>query len=694
MSVDKLDNEWAKRAFLVPGALFEDKVDSVNRHWSSASAKFTDSRLGGNIGINSRYQFTRYSDIRSNGRLAGRNEVKIESATGNHGLGRYMSEVYDDNTRCVYLQFGVPKFNGLVNFLARATDYQSIMMVKSGRAPGFFFNAAKYATMAVGLVLVSPVITIPMLAIKTASFTSEMLFGRPNAKFYTLKPTMTHYWSTVNTLVQIMSVNKGLIPAVFRGTPIDPKESRKLNQPVQIENSFLTDMSAMYPELFNGMGMIDVYSVANRAQRLANRVFVQEYDATNKLTPTDFTGYLKDDTYGSGTRGNAALNPDGSRGIGAALNRMMKVPELWGVPTSHKGNTMTYDSVELDENVGDPDDKVEVGEKRSVFGKYFEELNALYSDGAEFAIFRVEETGSVSDSFSNSVAENDLSQKINSMANAGRKARYTFADGNILSLAGTVIGDTVGAAVETVANAAKDVVAGALDTVTMGLSNIPLILSGLGYVDIPKNWESSSMNLARLTYTMDLISPYNNALSQLQDIYIPLAMIMAGALPRSTGEMSHGAPFICQLYDRGRVQIKTGIIESLSIERGITTLPFSKRGEALGIRVSFSVLDLSTIMHVPVSSGGVLGSNSVIGENSMLADYLAVLAGMDIASQLYPMSKARLNLMRRVAESSKFTSPAFYAMHTRDISKTFIVGSVIEALSRGSELTYGGMGKS
>ena len=171
-------------------------------------------------------------------------------------------------------------------------------------------------------------------------------------------------------------------------------------------------------------------------------------------------------------------------------------------------------------------------------------------------------------------------------------------------------------------------------------------------------------------------------------------MILAGALPRSTGEMSYGAPFICQLYDRGRAQIKTGLIESLSIERGLTTLPFSRRGEALGIRVTFSVLDLSSMMHVPVSSGGIFGSDTLIGENSAIADYFAVLAGMDLASQMYPMSKAKLNLMKRIGEASKLTSPAWLAMHSRDISKSLGFGHVIEALSRGSELAIGSMGRS
>ena len=72
-----LDKDWAKSAFLISDNNFTDKDDIVNRYWSVASAKFTDGRLGCNIGINPKPQFTRYSDIRVKGRLEGRQDVSL-----------------------------------------------------------------------------------------------------------------------------------------------------------------------------------------------------------------------------------------------------------------------------------------------------------------------------------------------------------------------------------------------------------------------------------------------------------------------------------------------------------------------------------------------------------------------------------------------------------------------------------------
>lgn len=679
---DVLDRDWAKRAFLVPDNALEEDFDVKNRYYSSAKNKFTDSRLGCNIGINARYQFNRYSDIRVNGRLGGREEVRISKATGNHGLGRYMSEVYDDNSRCVYLRFGVPQFNSLVNFLRRACDYESAVMVRSGRSVFVGYDIAKSLT-TVGLVMAFPVLTIPI----AVGAVSEFFFGRPTAKFYTLKPTMFAYWGMVNTIVNIMSVNLGIAPKIF-----DKEQGRKIGEPVKLDEGYMETLRELYPEMFNPAGMIDVYAIANRAQRLANKVLAEEYDALDAGTNTNWEGYVKNNIYGKEKHSGRLFNYDGTSTFAAFINRTLQFGE-WFSSSKDKA-----EKAEINPAL-DPDKSENEQKKGSSWGrKYFEYLDSEFRDGSQFAVFRVDETGAVSDSFTNSAVESDLSTKLNSMSSDARQMRFTFADGNLLDGLGNKVAETVTGAIGAVAGAAMDTAAGAAAGLTLGLSNIPLVLSGLGYIDIPKNYQSSTANLARLTYSMDLISPYGNPISQLQDIYIPLAMILAGVLPRSTGEMSYGSPFICSLYDRGRAQIKTGIMESVSIERGITTLPFTRRGNALGIKVTFSVLDLTSMMHMPISSGGIFGSNTTINEDSVIGDYLAVLAGMDLGSQIYPMSKAALNMKKRLAQASRFTSPAWLAGWTKDTTTSGIgqwvtlgTGHMIEAAVRGSELLSGSM---
>lgn len=192
---------------------------------------------------------------------------------------------------------------------------------------------------------------------------------------------------------------------------------------------------------------------------------------------------------------------------------------------------------------------------------------------------------------------------------------------------------------------------------------------------------------------MQLISPYGNPISQMQNIFIPLSMILAGVLPISTGKQSYTSPFIVQMFDRGRCQVQLGIIDSVSITRGTSNQAFTTRGQPLAIDVSFSILDLSSVMHMPTSTGSLFGSDKTMDEDNILMDYLAVLAGQDIYSQIYPLAKARLNLAKKLNQVEKLTSSAYWSslFHESATSGTLqylTLGAfnALEGLVRGSEL--------
>ena len=53
---------------------------------------------------------------------------------------------------------------------------------------------------------------------------------------------------------------------------------------------------------------------------------------------------------------------------------------------------------------------------------------------------------------------------------------------------------------------------------------------------------------------------------------VPLSMLLAGALPKSTGKHSYDAPFLVEIYDKGKAQTRLGIIDSISITRGVGRL--------------------------------------------------------------------------------------------------------------------------
>ena len=60
---------------------------------------------------------------------------------------------------------------------------------------------------------------------------------------------------------------------------------------------------------------------------------------------------------------------------------------------------------------------------------------------------------------------------------------------------------------------------------SVGLGGL-MALTGRGFVDIPKMWESSSVSMPSMNYTIELRSPYGNKMSLFQNIYVPLAMLL------------------------------------------------------------------------------------------------------------------------------------------------------------------------
>ncbi len=675
-----LDRDWVKVSFMVTDDDISDKTDIANRYWSSASSKFTDGRLGCNIGINQRPQWTRYSDIRVKGRIQDRNSVSISNVSGNYGMGRGYSEAIDDPSQRIYLRFGVPQFNSLSTFLMRAFDREQTIMARTGQAPTIWYKLAK----AVGTAIIAA--NAPMLFLGVAAGKAiGWLMGRPTSKFFTLKPTMHLYWATVNTLVNNHAVNVGIFKKI-----LSDEQKQRTGEPYTLDKDQIEAITSLMPDVFNRVGFFDIYALANKAQRLANQMFMDDYERLDKGSGSNFVGYLQKDNTGEGMGGSYISTKGGTPTLAAFLTKMTS----WGDYYTAQEGDKTRNN--LDPRV-DPDAKAKEGEKppgERTEGGYIENFkkyaDAEWQDGSQFAVFRVDHTGSVSEAFGNSTAESELAQKLNGISSQFREARFSLADGNIF-------GDIQKSIVDTVTNIGL----GLADGVTMGFAGLIPGLGGSGYIDVPKHWQSSSVNLPRGSYTIQLISPYNNPISQMINIWIPFFMLLAGAVPRSTGKQSYTHPFYCQIYDKGRLQSRLAMIESLSIQRGTSNLAFDSTGKALAIDVSLSVVDLSSIMHMPMSSGALTETNMTMDEDNVAADYLNVLAGMDLYSQIYPIPQAQLKLTKDlVALKQKSTSPAYHAVLLKNsmedgfinnitLGASGALSSVLSAVRRGSSQAEG-----
>lgn len=662
-----LDRQWVQNAFLVPDTQFTEMGDRANRYWSSAEMKFTDSRLGANIGINPRPQFCFYSDVPVAGRIQ-RRKPSINSFTGNYGMGRQYSEMIDDPAQRIYMTFGVPQYNSLFGFFRGAYNKTQMSLARTGRASSAFYKAGQFAGGA-ALLVAFPLVAVGIVVGKLYSF----FLNRPKSKYYTMKPTMPLYWNSVNQLTTALAINAGIMPRFMAD-----EQSQIIGRPFQLDPEYLDLLSKLMPDVFrdSGLGdgtkMFDIFSVVTKAQRLHNYVLRKEFEAIDNGTATDFTGYVERTMTGVGGHPTEVSDSDGTPKIDAQIDNFLNLSDtessngpgllnkffdaMTGLASAIIPNGQQDAGMETDfrapidaQGTMDPEKQVE-GES------FLKHLEAQLRDGALFATFIVDHTGPQSESWTNSATESELAKKLNGAVNDVAEARFAIAEGQIV---GGPLADAAGAVV----NAVTDTATGFLDGITMGLSSVVQGLAGAGYIDVPKHWSGSNFNPTRSQYTIQLISPYGNPISQLMAIYIPIAMLLAASLPRSTGKASYTGPFLCQLFDRGRCQIRLGLVESLSITRGTSHLSFSDDAQPLAVDVNFSVMDLSSIMHMPVSGGGIFEDQDLtIDDDNILQDYLAVLTGMSLESQIYDIPRLKVKAAKVIMNASKLTSPAYWAM--------------------------------
>lgn len=676
--VDKIkDSSWVRHGFFSTGYIDKNgnKVSTLSttnrdrRFKSTALFKHTDSSPGGNLYINPLPQYTRYCDPREPGRLIHRNRVSIEDTAGNYGQGEYYSEAVDDNAQVVYMRFGVPEFNSLWGFFTSFYDPPTGTIARKGRAGRSFFVGEK-----LGKVLGYAVQLVywPLLAAHAAGHVMQFLFNRQPSKFYRLKPSMMMYWTTVHTLLQTISVNKGIIPS-YNSKVNANSETDTLENSFTVDADMRKNLAVLLPDLFHESGYIDIYNYVGKAAR-------RQYALDNTLR----------DAYGNSSTTGTILNVLSKigntliPGVGAIAGGIEIAFEKWvrsetvnpdeGNNYNRSGNLNSEQSANQQaqaEATGDdtrtrntatdtindaepmfninPSGNKNKQAKAKFPNQWKSWLDAEFNDGTAFVGFKVDYSGSAQESFSNAFGESELAQKINSISSASREFNFNTADGNI-----------TGGVLDSIVSFTKGLVSGAAESFQMsGL----IALSGNAFVDIPKHWQSSSSSFNKTTYNITLSSPYGNTYSQMINIYIPLCCLLAAALPIQTGKQSYTSPMLLEYFDKGRGQTRLGMIDSLSVNRGTGNLGFNKKGQAMQVEVSFSIADMSSVMYTPINTGFFLNkTDGIFDEESVIGEYLAVMCGLNVREQVYRFPQLKRKLAIAVANRKRITSPGYWSM--------------------------------
>lgn len=700
MKTRVVDSHWVRRSFLMSRKI-EDPKEKLWELKTSANEKFTSTRLGGNFAINPPPQWTRYADLKVSGlNTAARKQPGVGTLRGEElGMGRKYSETIDDYAQVINLQFGVPEYNGMVSFFTGFFDGDASLLASEGRSTISY----KLGRVAGTILTVATVIAFPwlMIGFTAINATFRFLMSSPTSKYYYMRPTMELYWNRVNYILNSIAVNMGIVPRVTlplvsNKKPIVTDDS----QDAEFSPEYNRYMHELAPDIFLEGGGIDIYAVSNRAQRIADQRAkeLQEIikaDMTNQERANAILAHQqKKSTDPGGDTIEAALNayhnsPSGNvenrrnDPAGNRLNAKADVTSLEAEQTPGKekeavqtrGNSpQMRDSWTYSEQTG-----TEQAQERSKgwWEQFSESYMANRRDAHQFLTLQVNSTGSVQESFSNSTKESDISSKVNGFSSSSRSARFSFSEGN-----------TGIEAIDAVKSSIAGFASGVLDSIHMsGL----LSLAGSAFVDIPKHYESSSAQFPTASYSINLRTWSGDKISQLINLYVPLCCLLGAALPLSTGKQSYTAPFLCKLYSRGRNTIQLGMITSLSITRGVGSLPWNNNGQCLGIDISFEVANLSSVMHAPIDTGSSYFDlllrpwKRLVDDDSAFTDYMAVLGNLSLADQFYPKNKLLLNLTRKKQAYATAFTPAAISNLMDDTWGVKYLGYAIGAFARATE---------
>ena len=684
-----VDTDWVSSRFIVSG-LDLNEQDRSTRYFSSASWKWSSTMLGGHPAINVKPQFTRTCDIKTPyvlGHKEGYRKVGLHK-NNNLGMGRYYSEAIDDNEERIYLQFGLPQFNSLIMFYLRAVNYSDSVMANKGRVPiGYSVGAA------VGNVATWVVFPFVALGVFVGKVIFGILYGN-NFSYYHMKPAMHMYWTTANDLLNQMAVELGFIPPnpLSKNDASTKANKKEIGTTIEINPDYMNELAKLWPGVINPTAYyIDVYSIAARPQAIAARFAKAEYEQF-----ADQNGSIKDGIAGLyqkltskfheepkvdvGGSGGEVLKSVSTGVLQRAWNQHFSISNLISLYTGSKfdplngrdkadsGSDVSDKEVEdqlegfqneKGESVAAHDKTKDMTFKQSTSKMAKEWLDqgaamveAVAKDGGSHLILHVNYSGSNGETFSNSVGNIDAEGGLKNISNNSRNVKFNLAGGNGVPGIGAVVG------------LAKDVVFGAVDKLSFGLMGTIAALMGGANITLPKKWEDSDASFPQISYTIHLRSPYGSPMAQIQNIYLPLCCLLAGTLPLATGGASYTSPFLCSVFNKGQQITNLGMITSLQITRGTTNLGFDSKRRPLGIDVSFTVTDFSTVVAAPVNTSAFDPAKYTINVNneSAIGRYIGVLCGRDIYTQMYAGARAKQKLALAMMKFGQVTSASNWGM--------------------------------
>ena len=239
--------------------------------------------------------------------------------------------------------------------------------------------------------------------------------------------------------------------------------------------------------------------------------------------------------------------------------------------------------------------------------------------------FYVDASASFSESASNSTTQSMLNSYTDALSSVGKELAF--------------ISGATGVAIDNLATSSSSAVENAISSVAKGDGAIATFFRRLtgtsnqliagGNFIAPDIWSESEYSKS-YSFNINLSTPYGNKLSWFLNIWVPLAHILAMALPIQAGANAYTAPCLVKAFTPGWFSCDLGIIDSIGIEKAGSGDAWSSMGLPNEIRVSLSIRDLYSSLALPEDY-----NIKDFFANDNLINFLLVTCGVDITNQAF-----------------------------------------------------------
>lgn len=252
-----------------------------------------------------------------------------------------------------------------------------------------------------------------------------------------------------------------------------------------------------------------------------------------------------------------------------------------------------------------------------------------YFSAHKAVVYYLDGLTTISENFSNNTTESSLASTINGYSDQVNEIKFLIGENSALS----VLADGTANFGEKIAGALSDISAKLVGGMLSDLSEkgVSTVLEG-GKIIFPKIWQNSGFDRS-YTFDIKLRSPDHDSLSIFLNILVPYIHILALTLPISDTDNynAYKSPFLVKAYCKGMFNIDMGMITNLSVTRG-AECQWNDDGLPTQIDISITIEDLySSLFMTNEESGNIFSIQSRIVKNTSMMDFLANLAGLNIA---------------------------------------------------------------